>query len=179
MSVATDHRVDVRPYSGFRDPSLPIASWIAQGGSVGDATGGNNTMRFLFQRDDDAQHSEMFNWEQCSIDTTSPIAQSGTMRTENMDRLSQNRNASPQVWGIELSFHAGPFPTTMSLQFKLDLPLWLGAPHLEEGSSGLRLVLPNVDLQLYAVTLQGYMWGPRSVMAEGGPRRPVGGLFKG
>ena len=57
------------------------------------------------------------------------------------------------------------------------LPIWLGVVGRQEGDSVITFQFDNVNLRLYQIVIQGYMWGPRSVLAPGGPRRPVGGLF--
>ena len=176
MAVTASFRVDVRPYSGFTDPSLPVASWIAQGGVAGDASGGVLDMRFIFQRDGDAQISELFNIEQFSADTSAANSRSLSLETLNMDQLSANRLGTAQVWRFTTSVVSGP--QTSALFSGSDvLPLWLGSPNRDEGDAGLRFQWQNIDLLLYFISIQGYMWGPRSVLAEGGPRRPVGGLF--
>jgi len=175
VSVGFDFRIDVRPYSGYSDPGLPVAAWIAEAGAVGDASGGIINMDFLFQRDGDAQISELFNLEQMAMDTSSATSRPFSLETVNMDSLAPNRPATDQVWRGStfdisgLSISAGP------INNKLNLPLWLGSPNRNEGDSGLRFQWANVDLLLYFINVQGYMWGPRSVLAEGGPRRPVGG----
>ena len=175
MSVQASFRVDVRPYSGYAEPSFPIGAWIAQGGLAGDASGGNLTFDFLFQRDDDALVTELYSLEQISIDSTASANHSGNMQTIRMDQLAPNRPASPSIWGFFLV--ARVTGAALDLEESNILPLWLGAPNLDEGGKGLRFTFANVDLRLFAITIQGYMWGPRSVLASGGPRRPVGGLF--
>lgn len=176
MSVGFDFRVDIRPYSGYNDPSLPIASWISQAGAAGDATGGIFNMGFFFQLDGDAQISELFNLEQLSFDTSNTNDREVIIETVAMDTLAANRPASPQKWQFRIEGASSTGAAALSLGSTL-LPLWLGSPNRDEGDSGLRITTANVDLLLYAATLQGYVWGPRSVLAEGGPRRPVGGLF--
>jgi len=176
VSVLTDFRVDVRPYSGFDDPGLPVASWVAQGGVAGDASGGSVFMSFLFQRDDDAQISEMFNLEQISFDMSTITSREVALQTFNMDSLGGNRALSPQIWRFRTEGVAGPSISALDFESNL-LPIWMGSPTRAEGDSGVRLTIVNVDLLLYAAVLQGYMWGPRSVLARGGPRRPPGGLF--
>jgi len=178
VSFGVSFRVDVRPYSGYDSPGLPIAAWISQGGTVGDASGGVINMDFLFQRDDDAQVSELFNLEQISVDTTSATSRDFTIQTLNMDNLAPNRPASTQKWKSNSQFGSGLSNSAFDLDNANILPLWLGAPNRGEGDVGLRIFWPNIDLLLFAVTLQGYMWGPRSVLAPGGPQRPVGGLFR-
>ncbi len=177
MSFGLSFRVDVRPYSGYDDPSLPIAAWISQAGGVGDASGGVINFDFLFQRDDDAQVSELFNLEQLSMDNTSTSTVQVILQTLNMDNLSQARPASPQMWFFQTSGASATAISAGRLDQGKMLPLWLGAPNRVEGDVGIRMLFANVDLRLYAFTLQGYMWGPRSVLARGGPQRPIGGLF--
>jgi len=176
VSVGFDFRVDIRPYSGYEDPSLPIASWISQAGAAGNASGGSFNMGFFFQLDGDPLISELFSLEQISFDTSVETNRNLLLQTVNMDNLAPNRPGSTQFWKFQIDavFSTGvsaiPLANTM-------LPLWLGSPNRDEGDSGLRITTSNTDLVLYAATLQGYMWGPRSVLAQGGPRRPTGGLF--
>jgi len=176
VTVAGEFRVDVRPYSGYDDPSLPIAAWIAQAGIVGDASGGSVFIDFLFQRSDDPQISELFNLEQLSADTSTGVDRSFSIETLAMDTLAPNRPASPQKWADNVFNVSGVGIAATSIR-STELPLWLGAPNRVEGNGGIRIIFTNINLLLYAVTVQGYMWGPRSVLAQGGPRRPLDGLF--
>lgn len=177
MSVAFSFRVDYRPYSGYRDPSLPIGAWTSQAGAVGNASGGIITLDFLFQRDGDPLVTELFNLEQLAVDTSSEAVREFIMTTISMDNLSPSRLASPQIWHFQTNGAPGLGQSAVSLETGTMLPLWFGPPNREEGDSGIRLQTQNVDLVFYAITFQGYIWGPRSILAEGGPRRPVGGLF--
>lgn len=177
MTVSAEFRVDVRPYSGYDDPSLPIAAWISQGGLAGDVSGGSIFMDFLFQRADDAQVTELFNLEQLSVDTSAESPSTFMLSTLTMDNLAPNRPASPQKWKGDTSSVVSASSSATPLFNVTILPLWLGAPNKVEGNGGLRLQTVNTNGVLVAATLQGYMWGPRSVLAPGGPRRPVGGLF--
>jgi len=175
VSLGIDFRVDIRPYSGFTDPGLPVASWISQAGGAGDASGGQLDFGFFFQLDGQPLISELFNLEQISIDTTSGTSADCLLETVNMDNLALNRPGSTQQWMFKSAGGTGLGGRSAYDGFSNVLPLWLGSPNRDEGDSGLRMTFDNVDLLLVAVTLQGYMWGPRAVLAEGGPRRPVGG----
>jgi len=178
MTVTGTFRVDIRPYSGFSDPSLPIASYIGQGGLVGDASAGDLFFNFIFQDGDEPRISEMFNLEQYSIDTNSTADIEGALQTLRMDQLAPNRPASPQIWRFVVINIGGLLSPISAIQMRDPmLPLWLGAPNGDEGDKGIRIQMPNNDLEFYAVTLQGYIWGPRSVLADGGPRRPANGFF--
>jgi len=177
MTVNLDFRIDVRPYSGYADPALPVAAYVGQASSVGDASGGQMNINFLFQEGDTGHISEMFNLEQLALDTTINAAALGTMRLSRMDSLSfPNRPMFGQIWSLLLPASQGSAENALGIG-SLVLPLWFGSPNRNEGDALIRFILPNVDLELYAVTIQGYMWGPRSVLAPGGPQRPVGGLF--
>ena len=103
MAVAGEFRIDVRPYTGYDDPGLPVAAYIAQAGIAGDASGGNLFIDFLFQRSADNQVSELFNLEQLAIDTTDSSNREGTMETVAMDTLAPNRPASNQKWRFILN----------------------------------------------------------------------------
>ena len=180
MSVGFDFRVDIRPYSGYSDISLPIASWHGEAGAVGDASGGIINMDFLFQRDDDAQISELFNLEALTMDIDADPALEWAMSTTNMDSFATHRPATDRVWKVTmggigaLSISAGAALNSPDI-----LPIWLGSPNRNEGDAGLRFRTSNVLNRLYFVQIEGMMWGPRSVLADGGPRRPVGGGLYG
>ena len=176
MAIGFSERVDIRPYSGYDDPSLPTATWVAQAGRAGDASGGNINLDFLFQRDDDALTSELYSLEQIAIDVTSGTAQGGSIQTINMDDLAPNRPLTDQLWSFSLNPAISGL-ASLRMDLSMLLPLWLGSPNRAEGDSGIRFFLTNVNLRLYQIVIQGYQWGPRSILAPGGPRRPVGGLF--
>lgn len=180
MSVSINFRVDMRPYSGYNDPAFPISGWIAQGGAVGDASGGNLIMDFNFMAGEEIPRiSELFNLEQISIDTASAVSEVILMETRNMDVLSPARAASPQKWAWITNAVLGNSAIRSDFVPKGPLPIWLGVPNQDAPSQegGIRFTWTNVDLRLYAITLQGYRWGPRSVLAPGGPQRPPFGYF--
>jgi len=177
VAVSGEFRVDVRPYSAYEDPGLPVAAYIAQAGLAGDASGGDLFIDFLFKRSDDEFVSELFNLELVSIDTTVETARNFMISTLNMDSLAPNRPASPQKWRVRTQAAPGGTAMDAAAPMNNQLPFWLGSPNRSEGNGGLRFQTPNVDTILYAVTIQGYVWGPRSVLAPGGPRRPGTGLF--
>ena len=176
MSVTAAFRVDIRPYSAYDDPGLPVAAWIAQAGIAGDASGGTVLIDFDFQLE--AQPvSELYNLEQLAIDTDDSSAVDIMMQTQGMDQLAQTRPASPQKWSMTTDGVLGADSAVRLQDAKVGLPIWLGSPNNIDSNGTLRFIFLNSDGRLYAITAQGYMWGPRSILAPGGPRRPVGGLF--
>ena len=177
MSVAVDVRIDVRPYSGYVEPALPIAAYVGQGVLVGDASGGTMDMSFIYQRNDDAQISEMFNLEQIAFDSGIAVGQGVSMRLVAMDSLSQNRPMFGQIWSLQTDGILGEADSALAISSGSMLPLWFGSPNRDEGDGLVRFTIPNVDFLIIGCTIQGYMWGPRSVLAPGGPQRPIGSLF--
>ena len=178
MSVSQTFRYDIRPYAGFSDPGLPIGTYIGQAGLVGDASGGTVIASFIFQEEQDDLITELFSLEQLAIDTDAAAVDIIEMKILNMDNLSRNRAASPQIWRIATS--AITTTSALSPNQNVNLPLWMGAPSLASlsGTGVLRFTFVNTDLRLYAITIQGYIWSARSILANGGPRRPVEGLFR-
>ena len=179
MTVFADFRLDIRPYSGYDNPALPVGAWIAQGSLVGDASGGLAIMNFRIHADGDPQISELFNLEQIAFDTTGTASQAVILIARNMDSLAPNRPAFDQRWAFNTLPVAGVSFTALRLDRATILPIWLGGTNPNEGSADIRLEMNNVDGLFYLATLQGYLWGPRSVLAQGGPQRPPNGLFRG
>lgn len=178
MTVSVDARVETRPFSGFNDPALPTGSYIAQVGVAGDASGGIVLIDFEFMNEGNPLNNQMYNLEQISIDTSTAASEVFEMETLNMDRLAPTRGASPKKWRWVTS--AGIAASMLPVQQLSGLPLWLGAPNQEapSGSALLRFNCTNTDLRLYAITIEGYIWGPRSVLAPGGPQRPARGFMR-
>jgi len=174
VTVTGVFRYDVRPYTAYADPGLPVAAYIAQGGLVGDASGGTVVFNFEFMTEQEELITELFNLEQLEADTSAG-AETFKMTTVNLDSLSRNRSASARERFFTTSTTIG---VDSSLAPDQDFrPIWLGSPNLDAraGSAILRFTFTNTNLRLYAITIQGYIWGSRSILAEGGPRRPIGG----
>jgi len=180
VTVTGVFRYDVRPYSGYSDPGLPVAAYVAQAGLAGDASGGTAVLNFIFMGEQEEQITELFNLEQISIDTDSATVENILMETVNMDTLARNRAASPQKWHLSTVALPATGDSALPVEQMAGFPLWLGAPNLlaVSGTAQLRFRFNNADLRLYAITIQGYIWSARSILAEGGPRRPAEGLFR-
>jgi len=60
------------------------------------------------------------------------------------------------------------------------LPLFLGgAAPVPALAAQVEVGTNNVNMATLLVTIQGYIWEPRSVQAEGGLRRPIDSLYGG
>lgn len=178
MTVSGFAGTEYRPFDGFRDPALPIASYISQAGITGDASGGSVLLDNLFQIQETGRGTpNFFNLEQVSVDISSSVASGPIMRTLNMGRLAPTRAMSPLKWQLFVT-PDGVDDAALQLNFLAGLPLWLDAPTFLVGDAGLRFEFANQDLILFATTVQGYVWSPRSVRVDGGPQRPIGGMFR-
>jgi len=177
VSIFADFRAETRPYSGYADPSLPIGSYIGSAVVQGDATGGSVFFTMLVQIAETTRVTELYNLEQLAIEVSSAVSVSAFVRTINMDTLApNNRFAQIQRWFLPITTD-GVGIAAMNLADAGGLPLWLGAPSSIGGDAGLRFQFVNVDGDNFLVTAQGYIWGPRSVIAPGGPQRPPFGYF--
>jgi len=177
MTVDTDFRVDTRPYSGYEDPGLPIASYIASGSSTGNGTGGNHLLSFLFQVAESDIVTERYNLEQFHIDIGVAASLIAIMSAQGMDHLAfPFRIAARQRWSLIVGSD-GVADAAGAITEMSALPIWLGMPQ-PEVDAGIRFQIPNVDLQVVTASIQGYIWGPRSILAPGGPKRPPDGYFR-
>lgn len=177
MTVQGDFRVEVKPYSGYDNPSLPIASWIASGTLTGDATGGAVQFTFLFQVAESDNVSERYDLEQLAIDVEIGTNVVVMMEAQGMEQLAfPSRNVEEQRWAMQV-LTDGSGRAAVPLADLAGLPIWLGMP-IFGVDAGVRLRFLNIDTIVYNATLHGYIWGPRSVLAPGGPQRPPNGYFR-
>ncbi len=176
MSVASNFRIETRPYSGYADPSLPVGAWITQGVLAGNATGGAVQMNFLFQFGNNPLNSQLYSLEQFTAETNASVTEVADFETINMDRLTPN---------LVLPVTRQQFPVIADgigsaiaqLGDMAGLPFWLGGPNTALLECSIRFQFTNTNLRVYTVSAQGYIWGPRSVTAPGGPQRPPNGFF--
>jgi len=176
VAVTTDFDVFVRPYSGYEDPSFPIATYIASGTEVGNGTGGTMVLRYLFQRAVAQDISELYNIEQFAIHVDENMDIGANIETLNMDHLGGPILALIQRWNLLLDFAGVGMGCATSIQSQNGLPKWLGRPQTGV-DAGVQIEFVNTLLVNYTATLQGYIWGPRAVLAQGGPQRPPFGYF--
>jgi len=177
VTIQVEFRFETRPYTGYVDPAFPIGAWIGSGRLLGNATGGVAQMNFLAQQSEAQRVTELYNIEQVavSVDHNSTIL--AAMFTEQMDVLNPNVRATQvQRWRILLTSDSND--AIMSLGDLAGLPIWLGAPTDGGAAAGISFTFPNIDTRNYDVTVQGYIWGPRSMVAPGGPQRPPFGYMR-
>lgn len=176
MPVISNFRTEMRPYSGYRDPSLPVGAWIANGALIGDLSGGFIQMNFLFQFGQQPLNSQLYNIERFSADISASLSLLGEIQTRQMDNLAPGRPVGVQRWIFDITGD-----NVNNASCKLDsfsgLPIWLGSCQEAFLECGVRFQFQNLDGLTHTVTVQGYVWDPRSVLAPGGPQRPPNGFL--
>lgn len=174
MAVTADIRIERLPWAGYDDPSLPEAAWVTQGGVSGDVTGGTMQLRVVFLEASSRQSARMFNLEQFHIHLGTNVTLQGQTLTENMGHLTAQRGLTTVGWGFTVTARASLSEAPID---HLSKAIWLGAPNLIGGRSSLAFAVANTDGSSINLSAYGYVWGPRSVLAPGGPQRPVNSPF--
>lgn len=176
MTVAGNFRTEMRPYSGYDEPQLPIGAWIGAGDIVGDATGGFVQMNFLFQFGQQPLNPNLFNVERFTAEVSANTTQRANIEDRNMDNLAPGRPVGVERWSFELTGD-GVSNAIVSVASQSGLPMWLGQCVEALLECGVRFQFVNTTLLTFTVRCQGYVWGPRSILAPGGPQRPPFGFL--
>ena len=176
MTLIANFRTETRPYSGYEDPALPMGSWIASGALVGNGSGGFLVMNFLFQFGQQPHNSQLYNVERVAAEVSVGTTQQGHIETRQMDNLAPGRPVGVQRWSFALT-DDGADNAIIDLASQAGLPMWLGQCQEALLECGVRVQFTNTNLLTYTVALQGYFWGPRSILAAGGPQRPPNGFL--
>jgi len=165
-----------RPWRGYDDPGLPVGMYVSQASVTGDASGGNMTAVFEFKGEADPVSGWFFNLEQMNVFHSDANFKVGFMVAINFESLGDFGLIDRQ-WRFELEQNANDV-TAMNEQFYPPLPLFLGAvAPVASLAANLLVGVDNVNVTSLNVTIQGYIWEPRSVQAEGGLRRPIDSLY--
>ena len=176
MSVILDTPYFRRAFAGYELPALPEGFWTASSSVTGDATGGIRQVRVKFQEADQGQSGNMFSLEQLSITIDNETGRPFIISTVNMDRMGNLVGLYSTVGSLAsgaASIVGAAIVNTSAIGTRAS---WLGAP-FEAGEALVTFATDNADGELFSVFAQGYIWGPRSVLAAGGPQRPAGGMY--
>jgi len=177
MSVNVNTSLQARMWRGYDDPGLPAAAYIAHNVNVGDATGGNNAITFIFKLGGEPSSGRFYNIEQMSAFLTTSGTFSVSIQVDRFDRLGpfliQQRR-----WRSEIQPDGDGHAAMHYQQGNPPMPLFLGqVSRLAADLTRVTVETDNIDLSVWSVTLQGYIWEPRSIQSEGGLRRPVDSLY--
>lgn len=176
MSVSGFATIVPRMWRGFENPSYPVGAWIANFVVIGDVSGGVMQVIFPFKEDGQLVSGRFYNIEQMStfVSTIAGAPFNGFIRVLGFETLGPfiigERNWRYDLVAASTVVSAGQdFPP---------MPLFLGqSGRLEGTSSEMQIGTNNIPGTIFSVDVQGYIWEPRSVLAEGGLKRPVDVLY--
>jgi len=178
VTVSVANAIALRPWRGYDDPGLPVGMYFAQNAVTGDASGGDMIVFFRFKGEGDPVSGRFFNLEQINIFHSVTTAKPAHVVANNWETIGPVGLVNRQ-WKLELANNANGV-SAIGERSHLPLPLFLGsAAPVPSLTTDLEVGIDNVDLSSLVVTIQGYIWEPRSVQAEGGLRRPVDSLYGG
>ncbi len=173
MSVVATVPVIQRPWRGYEDPGLPVGMWIAQGTILGDASAGSATIIFIFKPEGEPLGARFYNVEQIELHTTRNASVNGSLSPVNFDIISSTGLVNRQHHFDLESDNI----TDSALASALPLPMFLGRPQLVDLEAQLLARIPNTLNETFFFTGQGYIWEPRSLLEDGGLRRPIDSLY--
>lgn len=176
MSVINNVNVQMRPFRGYDDPSLPSAQWFGFGFINGDAGGGTMEVFLVFEPQNQPLSGRVFSLEQYYANRSLSNTASWGLRTVNMDRFDNASGPANWHWGGTFESASGIDRTTNPRD--LQLPVFIGGPLNVSSQASLQFFTTNVDSSVLRVAGMGYVWTPRSTLSDGGPQRPQHGLYK-
>lgn len=174
------------PWRGYDDPSLPEGIWFASPVVIGDASGGTSSAQVLFGDEGDPLSGDIFTVETIEAFISDPtgflgfwniIGMAPAFQSSFIDRLGFLQFGSGgAVFGQSLIHGGRGGGSTMPL-----LPLVLGTRRgTADSLAAFSVGTDNIGVgDSLAVACMGYRWGPRSILAPGGPQRPARSIFGG
>ncbi len=177
MSVASTVSIQPRMWRGYDDPGLPVGAYIAHTVALGDATGGNNTLTFTFKLAGEPISGRFFSVEQLNAFTTQDVTADGSFQVINFERVATFM-IGQRVWSMLLERDGITSAAFARHDLAIPQPLFLGqTSRVLSEPSQVVMVSANVNIVAFSGVIQGYIWEPRSVMAPGGLRRPIDGVY--
>jgi len=177
MSISTEQDIFYSRYQGSLDPRLPEGSWFARGDVLGDGTGGFARVRLVFTPAAIVnRNSRLYNIEQLTLHTTNDLQENAQLLGVNFEgpRGGQLLHA----YTLLVTTGGGTIPGSALASNQLTfLPLWLGTQRLVSTITTVEVEFDNVTGVIYTIEAEGFWWGARSVLADGGPQRPPASRF--
>jgi len=178
MAVVAQVVVESRRYSGWTDPRYPIGYWQAALTVAGDVTGGSLAVDLIFQ----GAAPPTLNSQMYSVERVGIFINDGTDRVANIGAINMGGPANQgfiQRYSILLVVQSsGQGEAIRGDQLSI-LPWFLGSQRTAGITASLSFVTANVNGPSFTFEAEGYRWGARSVLVDGGPQRPPTGLYQG
>lgn len=179
MTIIAAQRIRRLPYRGYDDPRLPVGMWWGSATVVGDASSGTMQVSFEFSAEGDPPTGDIYNLEQISALISDDTAREGFLTTVGMTP-SRGLPGFDRSWRLRYE-DQGVQNGNTALDFRVGIgkPLFIGTLRGGVDAVGaIRAGLNNLTAtDSLSVSMMGYIWEARSVLAEGGPQRPSNSLF--
>lgn len=176
MAVISQVRVLQRIWRGYDDPGLPVGMWVSSTSVLGDASGGNISIEVIFRGANQAVTGRFYNIEQIAVVKTG-MAASGGIQYLNFEEPGPTGLVNFED-RLRLDPAVGQFGQALTPSNSVRLPVFLGSTQAVPGiATVVAISFLNAIGETLAARLQGYIWEARSVMAEGGLRRPLDSLY--
>lgn len=179
MSIFLNAPIRQLHFRGHDDPALPAGIWWGSGTIVGDASGGQQFIRFLFGEEGEPLSGDIFNLEQMSSINSTSSLRNAFLCTVGM-APAPGLPAFDRIWHVPYQdLGSGLGNSAFGEQALRVLPLFLGSRRGgAEAVGALDIGTANLTASdSVSVSVMGYRWTGRSVMTEGGPQRPLRSLF--
>lgn len=150
--------------------------WIAQGTQLGDGSGGANSIIFIFKGEGEPLGARFYNLEQVEIHNTLVTETDGSIQLFNFDIIGTTGLVTRE---IHTDLDTDGTTTAALVSGRLKLPIFMGRPQLVGVVSQLIFRTDNINMETSFFTAQGYIWEPRSLLMDGGLRRPLDSLYGG
>lgn len=176
MAVAAEQAVEYRRFNGYLDTRYPEGYWYGVVSVTGNVTGGTQVCILAFGENPPAfRNSRIYNLEQFSVLGTPNTVRGVVLNARNFDGPS-NAGMLRNYMINRQSAGGSPNSATEGEGYNF-LPLFLGSQGDLADVQALQATMTNVDGDETTFEAEGYWWGPRSVLADGGPQRPPTRLY--
>jgi len=175
MTVSNSAFILYRPFQGYRDPGLPSGTWFATNAVAGDASGGFRNLTMLFRGSNQPLNNVFYSVERLYVLDLANSTLPGEFFASNFDDVQ----GSGGVFNMIADIESGPTFGGLrpDAQQAINRGHFLGRGRAIGNASDLSFRTNNSDTDIVSVALGGYWWSNRVMGVEGGPRRPVEGLY--
>lgn len=171
MSVEATTTIQHLGDNGFLAPALPDGRWQAQVAVAGDGSSGTSTLSVVFAEAAAAPNEQLYSLEYLSFRNNAISVVRSLLNIINMLHSGS--------WSYPLLMEQKDTGVTgnASRADMLQLPLFLGSQDNLASEARLEVVSVNTNVVTDRITVGGYFWTPRAILADGGPQRPPTSLW--
>jgi len=176
VPVVTAQPVSYRRYQGYADPRFPEGFWFSKVTATGDASGNPMTLTHILADGSNPLSSRIWSLEQVALRVSVAQARQDIIRMGGL--RDPTLTGTLQVeWILQrIAPDVGAFSGWQARDMAF-LPVHLGGQRVGGTSAFVEVDTINENGAVHVFYATGYWWGARSVLADGGPQRPLTGIF--